>query len=126
MYHNLDTNDPHLDGSVERVQHQFSQRYNLSRTIPAVGAVDQDGLGLVIDHTHHLTGNGQQLTEIVQPLRTLKTREKTEKGREKRDMQVKHSYCKYIYTHADIMVGHVLESSMLFPMLDLMVPHVHM
>lgn len=50
-------------------------------------------------------------------------------GREERDMQVLHSKVHTVYIHMqyiDIMVGHVLESSMLFPMLDLMVPHVHM
>ena len=41
----------------------------------------ENGLGMVIDHTHHFTGNGEQLAEIVQPLGALKTRQK---AREKR------------------------------------------
>ena len=39
-------------------------------------------MGVVIDHTHHFTGNGEQLAEIVQPLGALKARQKTKEKRE--------------------------------------------
>ena len=37
----------------------------------------ENGLGVVIDHTHHFTGDREQLAEIVQPLGTLKGGQKT-------------------------------------------------
>ena len=70
----LNQNLKAFDRSIVRIEHQFGQGGDLRRSVPAVGAMNQDGSRLFIDRRHDEGRRADQGRQIVQPSRRFQLR----------------------------------------------------